>query len=169
MIDRTAAALLVIDVQERLFPHIDRNQELLRNLQKAVQGFQALRIPVLVTEQVPEKMGGTLPALNLPKGCPKSAFSAFKGLQFEGISEFVLAGIETHVCVLQTARDLVAAGYRVTVLRDCVGSRCREDYVSALEEMRPLGVRLSTVETLLFEVLKDAEAPEFRKIRDIVR
>ncbi len=172
-LERKDSALLVIDVQERLFPHIDRHQELLRSLQKAVRGFQALQIPLFVTEQVPEKMGPTV-LDHLPKAFPKSAFSCLGDPQFHaslslGIREYVLAGIETHVCVLQTARDFINEGYRVTVLQDAVGSRSEKDYLSALEEMRGFGVRLSSVETILFELLRGANAPEFRTIRDIVK
>lgn len=172
-LSRKDAALLIIDVQTRLFPHIDRHQELLASLQKAVKGFHALQIPLFVTEQVPEKMGPTL-LENVPKAYPKSAFSClcdphFRELLGSGISEYVLVGIETHVCVLQTARDFINEGYSVTVLRDAVGSRSREDYLTALQEMREFGARVSSVETVLFELLGDANAPEFRAIRDIVK
>lgn len=168
-----SSALLVIDVQERLFPYIEGKEAILAKMQKAIKGFACLNIPIFVSEQVPAKMGPTLAELHscFPAGqkiVHKSAFSAMDS-SFLSVKHLILLGIETHVCVLQTARDLLNAGRGVTVLSDAAGSRAKIDYLSALNEMQQFGARLSTVETVLFELLKTAESEAFREIKDIIK
>ncbi len=175
---REEAALLVVDVQERLFPHIAEGERLQLALSKIVRGCAVLDIPIMATEQVPEKMGPTLEVIKkeLKSDFPyKSTFSCMGDAEIHSKilktkrSQWIVCGIEAHVCVLQTVRDLLTEEYDVVVVRDAVSSRSTEDYFSALEEMRDFGARISTSETVLFELLQDAKATEFKKIRDIVK
>jgi len=163
------STLVVVDVQERLFPKIDRAEAVGRNIERLMRGYGALALPVVMAEQVPQKLGPTIPSLRLLyEGEPieKSRFSCAGLLEGE---EFVVVGIEAHVCVLQTVKDLLAAGKRVAVANDAVGSRSIFDYSTALAEMRDAGARISSVEILLFELLRDANHPNFSHIAELIR
>ena len=174
------AALLVIDVQEKLFGHVERSCEVLHSLLKVVRGAQLLGIPIYATEQYPHGLGPTLAPLRELLGpeqtyLDKTCFSCLgdpgikEHLLKEPVSQWILVGIEAHVCVLQTAKDLRAAGKEVTVLNDAIASRSIYDFSTAIAEMRDCGVRISSVETILFELVRDAKAPEFKAISQLVK
>jgi nicotinamidase-related amidase len=177
---RQTTGLLLIDVQERLFPRVERSCEVMLMLQKVIKGFQILKLPIIVTEQYPKGMGGTIEPLKeiLEKEqsyFPKTAFSCFKDLNIKKtlqenfITQWVLAGIEAHVCVLQTAKDLLKAGKEVVVLNDAITSRSIYDFSTAIAEMRDCGARISSTETILFELLNSSEAAEFKEIIDLIK
>lgn len=170
--------LLVVDVQERLFNKIDQAESVCRNIERLMQGFQLLNLPVLVSEQVPDKLGPTIARLRqllqgepLP---PKTSFSCCGDPVVEQrlldlpVDSWVLVGIETHVCVLQTAMDLLARGKEVVVVADAVGSRSPFDKEIALDDLRSAGARISTVETVLFELLGSASAPQFKAVQKLI-
>lgn len=177
---RKNCALLVIDVQDKVFAHVDRGMDVFKNIQKAVQGFQTLHMPIVVTEQYPEGLGSTIMPLQMALGKEyqpkmKSTFSCMddpalnKYLMSLPIQQWVLAGIEAHICILQTAKALIRAGKQVTVLNDAISSRSIFDFSTSIAEMRDEGVRISSVETVLFELLRDSHAPEFKAISDLVK
>jgi nicotinamidase-related amidase len=171
--------LAVIDVQPRLLDVMWRRDRLLDRLARLLRGAEALQVPVLVTEQVPAKLGGTEPGLRSLMGAAdpiaKSTFSALGEPAFASrLAEMGrrcvwLAGIETHVCVYQTASDLLSAGYRVDVVADAVSSRTEEDRRLGLERMRTVGAGWTSVEMALFEGLDRAEGETFRAIHRIVK
>lgn len=173
-------ALLVIDVQEKLFPVVERAYEMTACIQKAVRGFQILGLPVFSSEQYPKGLGKTIPPLQSVFGeehkpLEKTTFSCLGDekvksvLLNSGIQHWVLAGIEAHVCVLQTAADLLDAGMKVVVLNDAISSRSIFDYSTAIAEMRDWGARISSTETVLFELVKDSRAAEFKQISQLVQ
>lgn len=173
-------ALLVIDVQEKLFPHLDHECEFLKALLKMVKGAQILNVPILVTEQYPKGLGPTLDPLKNLLGphqnyIEKTTFSCAGDKSFcfdlEKISrkQIILTGVEAHICVLQTAWDLVKKGYEVTVVNEAITSRSIYDFSTAIAEMRDLGIRITSVETVLFELLGDAKASEFKAISQLVQ
>ncbi|MCB1111194.1 MAG: isochorismatase family protein [Chlamydiales bacterium] len=177
---RESTGLLVIDVQDRLFAHVERNCETLIAMQKAVQGFNLMHLPIVVTEQYPEKMGSTVKGLqpfleNASEPLSKTTFSCLadaairKKLLDMPITQWVLIGIEAHVCVLQTARELKDAGKDVVVLNDAITSRSIYDYSTAIAEMRDCGIRISSVETVLFELMRDSKAPEFKELSALIK
>lgn len=179
-LERGKTALLVIDIQERLFAHVERACEMLHATKTLVQAIHLLNIPIVVTEQVPEKMGATVLSLreDLPEERPCFSKSSFSCLGDEKIREYllsqpfthwVLAGMEAHVCILQTAIDLLNHGKNVVVLNDAVTSRSIYDYSTALAELRDWGARVTSVETVLFELLSNAEAPEFKQISRLLK
>lgn len=180
IISKSNTALLVIDVQEKLFPRVERITEVLTGMQKMINGSQVFEIPILVTEQYPEGLGKTIPSLKemFPENqsyISKTSFSSIKEPKVQKELEeidrdhWILIGIEAHVCVLQTALDLIRQGKQVTVLNDAISSRSIFDYSTAIAEMRDFGVRISSVETILFELLQDATAPEFKQISELVK
>lgn len=177
--DQGNTMLMFIDVQGKLAELMHDRESLFDNLRRAVQGAKALNLPVVWTEQIPEKMGPTLPAfaelLADNKPLSKTTFSCcgdpniMQAVRSTGRKHVFLAGIETHVCVLQTSADLLRLGYTVEVLADCVSSRTALNRQIALDQMRSMGVTVSTVEIVLFRLMKAAAHPAFRDILKIVR
>jgi nicotinamidase-related amidase len=171
-------ALLVVDVQERLCAAMERDalDRMLARTGAAVEGARALGLPVLVTEQYPKGLGPTHSLLKLRLGSftpvEKLDFSAAAPGVLSALGErrhVLLAGMETHICVFQTARGLAEAGYTPYLLTDAVLSRTPEDRQVGLELCRDAGARLSTVEAALFDLLGRAGTPEFKKVSAAVK
>jgi len=169
---------VVIDVQEKLFPHIENGCAVLAKMEQAVGGFQILNLPIFFTEQYPKGLGPLVaPLKRLCKVDPfsKTSFSCLgeqnirEYVEQLGVKHWVLAGLEAHVCVFQTAKDLLQMGHEVVVLNDAIGARSIFDYSTAIGEMRDVGVRISSVETILFEILADSKAPEFKAMSELVK
>ncbi len=170
---------MVIDVQQRLFPHIDGHDELAARLDTLVRGLAELGVPLLVTQQYTRGLGETIEPLRaLLVGQPTFEKISFSCWGDEGIAGairrsgrrcVIVAGIEAHVCVLQTTLDLLAAGFLPVVVEDCVSSRHPLDRRVALERLRQEGARVSTAESLLFELLERAGTETFRRISRLVK
>jgi len=180
ILEKEKTGLLVIDVQDRLFPLVERQRETLMSIQKVIKGFQALNIAIEATEQYPEKMGGTVEpirALLSDEQCyfSKTTFSCCADSSVKEhllslpITQWVIVGIEAHVCVLQTARDLLMCDREVVVLNDAISSRSIFDYSTAIAEMRDMGIRVSSVETVLFELMRDSKVPEFKAVSALIK
>ncbi len=173
------AALVVVDVQGRLAECMDGADRLLPAVRRLILGWRALGLPVLVTEQVPAKLGPTRPELaDAVSGLtpiPKSSFSCcgepafLRALEATGLRRVLLCGIETHVCVWQTARDLLRAGYAVEVCVDAVSSRSAAHREVALARMRDEGARGTVVEMALLEQVGTAAAPTFRAVHALIK
>jgi nicotinamidase-related amidase len=173
--------LVLIDVQEKLASVMHDRESLLDNLRRLLLGMYALEVPILWMEQVPEKMGPTVPELarllkdGKAKPIAKASFAcgaertAMLKLSQSRRHHMVLAGIESHVCVYQTARDLVSKGYAVEVVTDATSSRTPENKAIGLKRCEAVGAQLTSVETLLFELLGTSSHPAFKKILDIVK
>jgi nicotinamidase-related amidase len=179
-LSRTNTALLVIDVQEKLFPLVERSDEILYKLRQAVQGFQILGLPIYVTEQYPQGLGEVVPDLKCSLGptqvyFSKTTFSCLADEKIKGVlvsqpvNQWVVSGIEAHVCVLQTVKELLKTGHEVVVLNDAISSRSIYDYSTAIAEMRDYGARISSTETVLFELVHDSKAPEFKQISQLIK
>ncbi|MDR1894901.1 MAG: isochorismatase family protein [Spirochaetales bacterium] len=175
-----SAVLTFIDVQGKLSDLMDNREDLFNRLLTLIRGFQALEIPILWLEQLPEKLGATRPELaaELQKtGRPlaKTSFSALgceayrRALEQTGARRVYLCGIEAHICVYQTARDLLAQNYRLTLLADCVSSRRAADRETAIAAIRDLGGRILGLEGALFEILGDPGHPAFREISRLIK
>jgi nicotinamidase-related amidase len=170
-------ALLVIDVQEKLLPLIPNHQALVRNIAFLVDGARLLDVPVQATEQYPRGLGPTTPELakRLPERPDKVAFSScaipevVAALHMGARPKVVLAGIETHVCVLGTALDLLALDFRVYVAVDAVGSRFALDHDVALRRLEQAGAILTTSETCVFEWVGGAGHPRFKDVSRLVQ
>jgi nicotinamidase-related amidase len=170
-------ALAVIDVQQKLITLIPDHARIVWNIRRLIDGAQVLGLPVLATEQYPQGLGGTVPELaSRLKTIPgKMAFSSCGCDEFReqlvaaNLPKVLLAGIEAHVCVQQTALDLVGNGYRVYVAVDAIGSRYAIDLEVALRRLETSGITLTTTEAALFEWCQQSGTPEFKKISALVR
>jgi nicotinamidase-related amidase len=169
--------LLIIDVQEKLLPKVLDAGALARNLAFLIDGARLLDMPVQATEQYPRGLGPTVAELagRLPERPDKVAFSCcaipavVERFQRGARPKIVLAGIETHVCVLHTALDLLALDFRVYVAVDAIGSRSRIDHDVALRRMEQAGAILTTSETCLFEWIGGSNHPQFKAISQLVQ
>lgn len=178
-IRRATAALVVVDLQERLLPAIFEKERVLQNALRLIQGAAALQVPVLVTEQYRKGIGPTVPevAAAVPGFAPmeKLAFSAcgaegfVEALRASNRQDVVLCGIEAHVCVCQTCLDLIDQGFRVFVVADAISSRTAENHRLALERLAAAGAVLVSTEMILFELLERAGTDEFKRILPLVK
>jgi nicotinamidase-related amidase len=171
--DRTT--LVVVDVQEafrKAIPGFDRIAKATATL---IEGAEAIGIPIVISEQYPRGLGKTVPevAEHLPDGVEpleKVVFAASEaeGFDLEGRDQVLLCGIETHVCVNQTALDLLASGVEVQVAEDAVGSRSDQNKRVGLQKMEGAGAVMTSVETALFELLGRAGTDEFKRVQRLI-
>jgi nicotinamidase-related amidase len=179
MFTRNNTILLVIDMQERLLPKIEDSENLTKNTAILIQCCKILNLPALVTEQYPEGVGPTVSAL-LPDldHCPKISKKTFsclreplfrKTLESAARKQIIIAGIETHVCVFQTAADLIQEGYEVQVVQDAVGSRTSANKKIGLERMRSKGVDITSMESVVFELLETSVCAEFKQVLRLIK
>ncbi len=178
-LERKRSVLVVVDVQERFRGLIDGFDELLRNCSRLMRFCDRLDIPVLLSEQYPQGLGPTVPELReLARGAPpfeKTTFSCaadrrFNGwLQTLGRGQVILCGIETHVCVYQTAFDLLARDVQVAVAADAVSSRLASGRELGLARLRELGAQVMGAEMIMFEILREAGTDEFRAVAEILK
>jgi len=170
-----------IDIQTRVFPHIQESEALEQRLLTLAAGLKLLDIPWIVSEQYTQGLGPTLPSLqpSLQTGSlawlEKMTFSCWglpefrQSLAQTGRNTVILAGIETHVCVLQTALDLLVNGYRVVLVEDAVGSRHPSDRLNALTRLYQSGVVPSTCESLLLELCITSGTQTFKAISKLIK
>jgi nicotinamidase-related amidase len=181
-LDRANTVLVVIDVQERLLPVIDDASALLLNLERLIRGCHVLGVPAILTEQYVKGLGPTVEPIRRAfdetsgyRPVEKSCFSAYGCAPFAtrlrelGRRQILLAGVETHVCVYQTAEDLLASGLSVSVIADAVSSRTAQNRELALRRLASDGAKLSSTEMALFELTVNAGTDEFRAISKLVK
>lgn len=170
-------ALLVIDVQERLVPHIKDSPRVIWNIRRLIDAARILGVRVVGTEQYPKGLGPTVPLLAerlgpLPEklmfSC-RECWGLFSELWQQGVRRLLVTGIETHVCVQQTVHDVLAQGWRVYVAADAVGSRYQIDHEMALRRMELAGAVLTTTEAALFEWCVQAGTEQFKQISQLAR
>ena len=177
LMSRDDCALLVVDVQGKLIGLIPEQDRIIWNIRRLIDGAKILGVPVAATEQYPQGLGPTVPELaerlgNIPS---KMAFSCgqcgniFRDFQDRGISKLLVVGIESHVCVQQTALDLMASEFSVYLAVDAIGSRFDVDYQTALRRLDSAGATLTTTEAALFEWCEVSGTPEFKSISELVR
>ncbi len=178
-LDKKNTIAVIIDIQERLFPVMAEKEAMLQNTKKMIGGLAVHEVPVMVTQQYTKGLGETLPELSglIKDFSPieKTVFSCYdepdfiSALEEKDRKNVVIAGIESHVCVLQTAIDLKDAGYNPIVVFDCVSSRKESDKALALERFRHEGIMVTGMESLLFELTRGAKEPGFKEISKIVK
>ena len=185
-VERDNAVLLVVDLQEKLLPAIDRTDQVTARCAKMIRAAKVLGVPIVVTEQYPKGIGPTTPQIAALLGdqpvIEKMTFSACgvepakTALDTHGRRHVIVIGIEAHVCVQQTVLDLAAhrhangeRGYVPFVAADAVGSRNRFDCQIALDRMRQMGAVVTTTEALIFEMCGEAGTPLFKELLPIVK
>jgi nicotinamidase-related amidase len=173
LLTAAGAVLLLVDFQQRLVPVIHDADAVVARAVRLAEAAQLLGVPVCATEQYPTGLGHTVAEL---VGYPQNvvAKTAFSGAADPRLlpptaREVVVAGVEAHVCVLQTVADLLGTDQRVVVVADAVGSRDPADRDAALERMRAHGAEIVTSEMVLFEWLRDSAHPRFREVQKLLR
>ncbi|MDR2643186.1 MAG: isochorismatase family protein [Planctomycetaceae bacterium] len=172
--------LLLIDIQERLVPSVYCGDMLVFNVQRLITAANTLGTPVIVSEQYPEKLGATVPGIGQilltgTKIFTKKAFSVCAVPEFvthienEPASKIIICGVELHVCVLQSAFDLILLGKEVVIVTDACACRFRNDYEMALRRLESAGATLSTTETIMFEWCETANNTAFRTISKLAK
>jgi len=172
------AVLLLIDLQTRLMQALHEPEALYKNINIMIKAAGIFKIPIILTEQYPKGLGATVPEImqNISDFhyIEKLKFSAYVP-EFEEVIKklnkktMLVAGIEAHVCVYQTVRDLLAEGFKVHVLSDAVSSREIMNFKNALQLMHDVGAVISNTETVLFDMLGTAQTEEFKKISALVK
>jgi nicotinamidase-related amidase len=179
LLSRDSTSLLLIDIQERILNVMLNKEALIDNCIKLIKGFKILNAPIFYTEQYPKGLGPTagllLKELEGLSAIQKTSFSClgagnlFQRLTDNNVSQVVIAGIETHVCVQQTVLDLLSNSFQVDVCADAVSSRKEKDYNTALERMRNNKAEITSVESVLFELLEESGTEEFKQISAIIK
>ena len=179
MLTTDNTVFLLVDVQGKLAHSMHAKENLFKNLKKLVKGMRVLEVPILWAEQNPKGLGPTVPEIAglLPdlEPIPKNSFSCHANNEIRQALEnlnrrnILVAGIETHVCVYQTVRDLSKAHYDVQLVADAVSSRTIENKQIGLEKCKSTGTEITSVETALFELLQVAEGERFKAILEVVR
>jgi nicotinamidase-related amidase len=170
---RDKAALVVIDLQERLLVEVARRDQVVSNAAKLVEAATVLGVPIVVTEHHAKIFGKT--AIPVPAPIHKMIFSCFSVDEFRekigalGRRQLILAGLETHICVCQTALDAVAEGYSVHAVRDACSARTEENHAIGVEKMAGGGVIPCSTEIAIFELLERAGTDEFRRLLPLIK
>ena len=186
LINSNDTALVIVDMQQKLLPAIGNSEQILANVERLLATAEILDVAVIATEQYPKGLGPTVASLSetiarcsakwLPAGLPaKTMFScrecesAFKHLLTSGIQNLLLSGIETHVCIAQTALDMIAAGFNVQLCVDAVGSRFSLDHETAIRRLEAEGCTITTTEAAMFELCERAGSESFKAISKLLR
>lgn len=173
------SAVVLVDVQGTLARMVDDSAHVIHNIALLLEGARLLKLPIIWMEQLPEKLGQTVPELQaLLHGIEpiaKKSFSGFGDANIRAAIEqsrrqhILLCGIETHICVYQTARDLLAHQYQAHIIGDAVSSRSALNKNLALQELARIGAHLSSVELALYQIMQTAEHPQFRDAVQLVK
>ncbi len=170
-------ALLIIDIQEKIIRPIFNKDSIIKNIKKLINSYQILEENIFLSEQNPLKLGETIPEL-----LPRAGFSKIEKMEFslakieeflkelknKKITNLIICGIETHICIQQTVLDCLKKGFEIILISDAMGSRNRIDHEIALQRMTKSGAILTTTESIIFELCKTADRKEFKEIRDII-
>ena len=170
-------ALLIIDVQEKIIRAIFNKDSITKNIKKLINAYQVLEENIFVSEQNPLKLGVTIPELT-----PIAGFRKFEKMEFslakieeflkelkdKKITNLIVCGIETHICIQQTVLDSLQKGFEVILISDAMGSRNRADHEIALQRMTQSGAFITTTESIIFELCKTADRKEFKEIKNII-
>ncbi|EIQ7473834.1 isochorismatase family protein [Vibrio parahaemolyticus] len=180
MLSKGNTGLIVVDVQGKLATLMHESDALIENITKLVKGAKALDLPILWLEQNPERLGPTaepihevLESTHLPvtkytfDGCKEATFKV--AVENAKVDTWLVCGIESHICVYQTAVSLRQSGYRVELVTDCVSSRTAANKALALAKLTANGVVLTGLEMCLYEMVEDCRAPEFKEILALIK
>ncbi len=180
ILDKDKTVLVVIDMQEAFRQSISDFPQIASRISMAIQGFQILNLPIIITEQYPKGLGRTAEELlfSLPPEqeiIEKTAFSSCGAQAFldkinqTGAEQILICGIEAHICVNQTAHDLLQQNFQVHLLQDCVSSRFEYDKRAGLRKMKMSGVIPSSMEMALFELMRDSKHEQFKAIQNLIK
>ena len=179
LMNREDCIFIAIDYQEKLMPAMSGKEELENKVCRLAEGMKALGIPHIVTQQYTKGIGETIPSVAEAIGeftpIDKTSFSCMNNeafcaqLEEAGRKTAIICGIEAHICLQQTVLQLLEEGYRVYVPVDCISSRSEMDKLISITRMGEAGAVMTTYEAILYELLRDSKAPEFKAISKIVK
>ncbi len=178
ILNKEEAVLMIIDIQERLVPAMNNKEQVTKNASILVSIANELTIPLIVTEQYPKGLGNTVEEIssNLKDNTiiEKISFTGFteevkEALNKMGRKKIIVTGMEAHVCVFQTVRDLLSHGYHVFLVSDAVCSRTSENYLNGLSLMSEMGAVVTNTETVFFDLMKKAGTPEFKVLSKLIK
>ena len=170
-------ALLIIDIQEKIIRATFNKDSIIKNIKKLADAYQILEENIFISEQNPLKLGETIPEL-----LPKAGFKKIEKMEFslanvenflkeiknKKVTNLIVCGIETHICIQQTVLDCLQKGFEVVIVSDAMSSRNKKDHEIALQRMIQSGAILTTTESIIFELCKTADRKEFKEIRNII-
>lgn len=178
ILNRKKSALLIIDIQEKIINVMRKHNKLLENTLKLIKGAKILGLPIYFTEQYPKGLGKTVHQIQNEledNSIQKLTFSCsgaeglFENLKADKIDQVIVCGVESHVCVQQTVLDLLSEGFQVNVPVNAISSRYKIDYSTAISRMEKHGAEITTVESILFELLQICGTPEFKEISLLIK
>lgn len=171
--------LFVIDIQEKLASVMKYKDQIINNTNVLVTAAREMDLPIIITEQYPKGIGPTVTDIketidNNAKIFEKNSFTAYidgvkEALEATGRKKVIIVGMEAHICVFQTARDLIDNGYEVFIPRDAVCSRTKENFENGLELMKDVGAVISNTESVVFDLLKVSGTPEFKVLSKLIK
>jgi len=177
-LDRENTVLLEIDIQDKLVPVMKYKDQVIRNAKILITAAREMNVPVIATEQYPKGLGRTvlelLSLMDEENIFSKNSFTAYTdqvkaALQKRAKKKVVVTGMETHVCVFQTVRDLINDGYQVFVVKDAIASRTKSNYLNGLDLMQAMGAVITNTETVVFDLLKVSGTPEFKMMSKLIK
>lgn len=170
--------LLIIDIQDKLVKPMKYGDKVIENTKTLISAAEEFKIPIIYTEQYPKGLGNTVSGLKdmlkNAKRFEKTHFTAYidevkESIKDSGRNKVLIAGMETHICVFQTVRDLIDDGYEVFVVMDSVCSRAKENYLNGLDLINSMGAIVTNTETVIFDLLKSAGTPEFKVLSKLIK
>lgn len=179
ILDRSQTGVILVDVQGKLAHQVDGSESMLNNCERLVQGANILGLPIVWLEQTPYKLGATVTQISQHltdcEPIPKHTFNAclqpevMRAIEAAQCRQWLICGIETHICVYQTAQHLAGSGFDIQLVTDAVASRSDANKQLAIQKLTNAGVLLTSVEMALYELMQDCRIPEFKRILDIVK
>lgn len=178
ILDKDQALLMVIDIQERLVPAMNVADQVINNTNILISAAKEFKMPIITTEQYPRGLGNTVPELKVhidPNYVfAKTSFTAYteevkQAMEKLDRKKIIITGMETHICVFQTIRDLLTEGYEVFISSDGVCSRTNENHKNGLSLIENMGAVITNTETIIFDLLKRAGSPEFKTLSKLIK
>ena len=180
MLEIENSIVVLIDIQDRLVGMLNKQEPVVKASSILLSAANIMNIPIVLTEQYPQGLGKTVPALTVDMTednvvIEKTSFSAVQTPEFIekirnlGKKNIIIGGIETHICVYQTVADLIKEGFNVVVAKDACASRSTDCFKTGLVLMKDLGAQISNVETVLFELLKSSKNPYFKPVQTLIK
>ena len=180
MLEIENSIVVLIDIQDRLVGMLNKQEPVVKASSILLSAANIMNIPIVLTEQYPQGLGKTVPALTVDMTennvvIEKTSFSAVQTPEFIekirnlGKKNIIIGGIETHICVYQTVADLIKEGFNVVVAKDACASRSTDCFKTGLVLMKDLGAQISNVETILFELLKTSKNPYFKPVQALIK
>ena len=177
-LNKENTVLLIIDIQDKLIPAMKYKEQVIKNNKVLIKAAKEMKFPIVTTEQYPKGLGITVPELlqliDEENIFAKNSFTAYteevkEELKSLGKNKVLISGMETHICVYQTTRDLIEDGYQVFLAKDAIASRTKSNYLNGLDLNESLGAVITNTETAVYDLLKVSGTPEFKAMLELIK